>query len=330
VSIHAPASRDGGVQTRARIARRAFLCWARRMVRLWPRNRAQQITLGFFLLLLTVAFVVAFFLDEPIRRHVESQMNERLDGYTVRIAKADFHPLGFSVDFENSTVVQQAHPEPPVAEIPSFTASVQWLSLLRLRLVANFRFDEPKLFLVQKNFANEMKDDKPIQDKGWQDALQEAYPLKINEFEVNNGAVTYTPEGNFKPLVMTSVNLKANNIRNIRSKEREYPSDVHMDAVLFDDASLRIDGNADFLATPHLGIRTDVDLRQLPLSYLTGVVHDYATIRKGMLSGHGVLEYAPKIKEVSLEEVSVTGADADYTMTAANKAESKELKQKTI
>jgi hypothetical protein len=63
---------------------------------------------------------------------------------------------------------------------------------------------------------------------------------------------------------------------------------------------------------------------------LTGVVHDYAAIRKGTFSGKGALEYAPKIKRVDLQDLSISGADADYILTKANAAETERARVKTI
>src|SRR3989442_10134829 len=69
------------------------------------------------LAIVVLAVGASFFIDEPLRRYVESQMNQRLDGYTVRIGRLDFHPLGFSIDFENLLLTQNAHPDPAVSRI---------------------------------------------------------------------------------------------------------------------------------------------------------------------------------------------------------------------
>jgi hypothetical protein len=45
-------------------------------------------------LVLLVAYVVAFLIDEPLRRYTEVKMNRALKGYTVHITKLNFHPLG--------------------------------------------------------------------------------------------------------------------------------------------------------------------------------------------------------------------------------------------
>jgi hypothetical protein len=296
----------------------------------WPRTRWRQVLLVLAVLVVAFSFVVAFFLEEPLRRRIEAGVNESLKGYKVRIARLDLHPIGLSLDLENTIVMQEENPEPPMAEVPSLTASVHWKSILRGRLVADFQFDDPRLFIDARQGKKEIADETPVAERGWQEAAYEIYPLKINEFRVNNGTVTYTPDGNFKPLELSNVNLVATNIRNIRSRDREYPSDLHLDAVVFKDATLGIDGSADFLAEPHPGIKTNIDISKLPLSHFTSLIHDYAEIRKGTLSGTGLVEYAPKIKQVSLEDVSIAGVDGDYVMTAANEAESKDLKARTI
>jgi sensor domain CHASE-containing protein len=46
---------------------------------------------------LVLALVVSVFLDEPIRRSVEKQMNAKMKGYTAHIRTVDFHPIGFAV-----------------------------------------------------------------------------------------------------------------------------------------------------------------------------------------------------------------------------------------
>ena len=92
-----------------------------------------------FGLLVVLAIVAAFFIDEPLRRRTEAKINASLKGYTVRIGKLDFHPIGFSLDLENLVITQDANPEPPVAEIPNLTASVNWRALLSGHVVADSR-----------------------------------------------------------------------------------------------------------------------------------------------------------------------------------------------
>jgi len=295
-----------------------------------PARRWQRWALAIVVVLAVLAFAVAHLLDEPLRRRIEAGINRSLKGYQVAIGRVDFHPFGFSLDLEDSIIVQEAHPDPPMAEIPLLSASVEWRSLLQHELVADFEIVEPKIHFDQEQGKKEFEDETPVHQRGWQEAAQEIYPLDINEVNVVRGEITYRPEGDFQPLHLRDVNLRAANIRNIRSREREYPSELHLDAVVFDDGRLRVDGKGDFLAEPHVGIDTEIEIDRLPLSYLTGVIHDYAQIRKGAFSGKGEIEYAPRIQRVELDTVAIVGADADYVLTDKNYQASEELRQGTI
>src|SRR5437867_13001345 len=93
--------------------------------------------------LLALAIVATFFMYEPLRRRVEYEMNQRLRGYSVRIGALNFHPLGFSIDFKNIVVTQDASPDPPVARVPLLHASVQWRELVRAEPIAGFLRDPP-------------------------------------------------------------------------------------------------------------------------------------------------------------------------------------------
>jgi hypothetical protein len=67
-------------------------------------------------LVVIAAYVVAFMLDEPLRRYTEAKMNRALKGYTARITALDFHPLGFSLDLETSWSPRTRTPTPPCSE----------------------------------------------------------------------------------------------------------------------------------------------------------------------------------------------------------------------
>ena len=79
------------------------------------------------------------------------------------------------------------------------TASVQWRSLLRGRLVADFRIERPALHLDRKQAAHEVNHPTPAAERGrgWQHAFEQIYPLKINEIRIVDGDLMYTPGDDF-------------------------------------------------------------------------------------------------------------------------------------
>ena len=66
-----------------------------------------------------------------------------------------------------------------------------------------------------------------------------------------------------RPLHLRRVTFRAENIRNIRRRDHTYPSGIWLEAIVFDSGRLMVDGRADFLAEPHLGLRANVALDNL-------------------------------------------------------------------
>jgi len=268
---------------------------------------------GSVLLILILIFVAAFLLDEPLRRKVEADINNGLKGYTVRIGRLDFHPVGLSLDLKESTIYQSAHPDPPIAHIPNLSASVHWKALLRGRFVADFELDNPTIRFDLTQFSQEDRDETPIKEKGWQDAVQAIYPLKINRFVIRNGDVTYIDKGPFRPLQIKQLNFIAENIRNVQSEEGSYPSPVEMEAVVFETGRLKVKGHADFLAEPHVALKGGFQIDKLALDYFRPITERYQfSVRKGVLSADGFIEYAPDAEKIIIKKVTLDGIDADY------------------
>ncbi len=275
--------------------------------------------------------ITAFFLDEPLRRLVERQMNERLDGYTTSVSKLNFHPIGFAIDLRDVVLIQNANPDPPVMRIERLSASVQWSALIRGRLVADFALVRPTLYVNRGHLEAEKKDDVAVTDRGWQDALQAIYPLKINNFTVEDGDITYVEEGQSEPLRVSNLQARAQDIRNVRSEPGDYPSPLRVEATVFDRGRLTVQGHADFLAEPHAGIKGHVELADIGLDYFRPVLQRAnVVVTRGTFSGKGLVEYAPKFKKVDLEELRVDGLKAEYLYHKPKAAVAKEAVKTTV
>ena len=109
------------------------------------------------------------------------------------------------------------------------------------------------------------------------------------------------------------MNVTADNIRNVNSEPGEYPSPVHLDALVFETGSVVIDGHADFLAEPHLGIRASIELSDIDLDHFNEVTDRFhVVVKNGMLTARGQVEYAPTIKVVELESATIENVDIEY------------------
>jgi hypothetical protein len=270
--------------------------------------------LGGLALLTVSAYAAARFADEPVRRYMEAEVNRRLTGYTVRIAALHVHPWTASVELRDATIAQDANPDPPVAQVGRLVTRIDWRALLHRRVVADISFERPTVYLNLRQVRTEASENTALKDRGWQQALEAlAFDLKINRLRVVDGDITYVDQGPFKPLHVSRINLGAENIRNIASKEQTYPSPIHLEAVAFDVGTVWLDGHADFLAKPHVGVQAALRLDQVALDYFKPITNRYnLAVRNGSLSLAGIVEYAPKITRLILERVLVEGVALEY------------------
>jgi hypothetical protein len=279
-----------------------------------PIRRRWVWLLGGLALLMGLVYGAAWFADEPLRRYMEAEVNRRLTGYTVQIAALHVHPWIAALELRDATIVQDANPDPPVAQVSRLVTRIDWRGLLHRRVVADISFERPTVYLNLTQLRAEASETTALKDRGGQHALEAlAFDLKINRLRVVEGDVTYVDQGPFKPLHVSRVNLGAENIRNIASKGQVYPSPIHLEAVVFDAGSARLDGRADFLAEPHVGVQAALRLDQVALDYFKPITNRYnLAVRNGSLSLAGNVEYAPTITRLILERVLVHGVALEY------------------
>lgn len=264
--------------------------------------------------LVLVLSSASFFLDEPLRSKMEKEMNRDLKGYTVRLPGVHIQLIGLSLTLKGLTVRQQAHPDPPVVHIPVLKASIQWREVLAGRLVAEFMLDRPDININLLQLRSEADSEVSLKERGWQQVLEDIYPLKINTLKINNASITYIDRDPKKPLVLGNLNLQAQNIRNIRLPDRVYPSTFHLDTAIFGTGRGTIDGAANFLAQPYPGIKGRLMLDKVPIDHLdTVTARSNLSIHGGMLQASGEAEYSPKVKNVHLEKLTIQGMKMDYT-----------------
>jgi hypothetical protein len=268
-------------------------------------------------LLVVAAGIAVRVLDEPARRYLEAEVNRRLSGYTVSIPGLRLHPLAAAIEMREATIVQNDNPDPPVLHVRRLVTSVDWRALIRGRVVADVLFDHPTVHLDVRQVRTEAADRTPVEQRGWQEALEAlTLDLKINRLRVRQGDVTYVDRGPFKPLHLGHLKIQADNIRNIRSAERTYPSDVQVEGVAFEQGQIWLDGHADFLATPYPGVEGSLWLERIALDYFRPLTNRYnVSVRNGTLSLEGRFEVGPKITRVSLDQVRVQGVALEYTHT---------------
>lgn len=279
--------------------------------------------------LVAALFIASFFLDGPVRSYLENKLNKDLKGYSVRLPAAHFQLIGFSLTLKGLTVFQQAHPNPPIAVFPLINAGINWRAVFSRRLVAEFSLDRPKIVINLQQLHAEATSSVSLKKRGWQQAVEDIYPLKINVLNINDGEIAYIDQDPKKPLQLSRMNLQARNIRNVRLPDRVYPSSFHLETAIFGTGHGVVDGKANFLGEPYPGINAGFKLQNVPLEYFTPVIsRANLSIHNGLFSTSGKVEYAPKIKTATIYDMTVRGMAIDYKHTTSTSAAEKRRAEK--
>ncbi|HXN87096.1 MAG TPA: DUF748 domain-containing protein [Candidatus Binataceae bacterium] len=287
-----------------------------------PHQRHLGRRIGYTFATLMVAliigvFIVSFFLDDIIRPRIERAMNEKLVGYQTTLLHAHLQLLGGRLTLKGLKVVQQKHPTPPVANIDAMRFTIQWRELFSGHVVANVLLTRPKVRIDTAQFQSEKKAGVPMRQEGWQDALENVYPFKINKFAIRDGDINYVDASDPKrPLHVEHLYFTADNIRNLHYQANEYPSPIQVRAVVFDKGTLSVDGKANFLAQPYPGMRVAYKARNVPLHAVSPASSNVnLVVHGGVLSSVGWLEYAPKIAVVEVDDGTLDAVDVTYVHT---------------
>src|SRR5882762_7115140 len=106
-------------------------------MRVYRKHRLLFWTGGIFATLVVSLFIASFFLDDMIRARTQTAMNQKLKGYHVALAHAHLQLVGGILTLNGLKVIQQAHPQPAVANVPMMRFHIQVKELLSRRVVAD-------------------------------------------------------------------------------------------------------------------------------------------------------------------------------------------------
>jgi hypothetical protein len=280
-------------------------------------SRVAGWTIGTLAVLVVAVFAASYFLDPIVRTRVENAMNERLVGYHTSLDHAHIQLLSGTLILNGLVVKQDTHPTPPVADLPKMEFNIQWREALTGHLVGQVLLTHPHVHINLIQLRSEKADPVPLSKKGWQDALEAVYPFKINLFRIQNGEATYIDSDPQRPLHLTDISLRADNIRNIHYKDQVYPSPFHADSVVFEKGRMTIDGKANFLAKPFPGVLANYQVERIPLNkFEPEAQRANLHVYRGVLQSKGAVEYSPKIARVEVENATIDGIHLDYVHTS--------------
>lgn len=299
-------------------------------MKLWLK-RSLWFTGALVLLLLIIVLIFSYWMDEPLRTWTENRLNRELKGYQVRLTDLDLNPFSLAIVLQGLTLIQEKHPDPPVAFFETIAAGVQWRALFSGRIVANVQLDRPRLHVNLPQLREVAESGVEVQDRGRPVTVESIIPIEINLLTVNGGELTYIDKHSQRPLQISDIALRASNIRNIDSPRNVYPSSFEIEATVFDTGKARAKGNADFLARPYPGFAADFQLESISLNYFAPILERHrVSLKSGRLDTSGYLEYAPGTRAARLKTVKLSGLRVDYIHTPAAVPAERKAVQKTL
>ena len=295
------------------------------------RTHPIRSTLAVTVLVLALAALFAdALLASPIRTWAERTINANLKGYTIRIGRVRPHLWRFAFDLDDVVLMQDTHPDPPVANFGALQFSLQLRELLRLKVAGDLTIVRPALHIDLTQVEAEVNSHVTLKERGWQSAVEAIFPFKLDRVKVQDGSVLYLSGGTAaKPIQLTKVFMVAQNVRNIAVSKSTFPSPVTLEGVLFDSGKVWFKGAADFLREPYAAAQGQVRLEQVPLDRLSPLAQEYQLkTTGGILSLAGAVEVTPEVQLAHLTEVHFDDLRVDYVTSQATKAvEKKHAKQ---
>lgn len=241
-----------------------------------PRLLRRLGRLQFQLLLILGAALIAARVALPyfVKKYVNQKINE-MPGYGGSIGDVDIHLWRGAYTIHEIDIVKTDGKVPvPFFAAPAIDFSVEWRALFQGSLVAKIEFDRPVINFV----AGPTEETTQVGvDKPWLSVIKELFPLKINRFEVLDGAVHYRdfyskPKVNQK---IDHIHMLATNLTNSSKLAKTLVATIEITARAFDSGKLG--------STIHLDPRPDkptfdlaATLSPVPLTNFNDFAEAYA------------------------------------------------------
>jgi hypothetical protein len=275
-------------------------------------SRRWRWTLGALALLIVLVIAGPILAERPLRRVAERQVNACVEGYTAQIGGLDVRPLTLSVHLRDLYIAQDANPDPPLVRIPRVSTDLRLAPLLLGRLVASVLVVEAQVDASRAQVVRAMESASVVmKDCTLRKMLDVVHAIDL--FRLRDATVDYVDHAGARPLTVRALNVDVRDIRLEGSGPDVGPSPLTVEAVVFDDGRLRVDGAADLLREPYPAFKGRLEVAGVALDRLGSLAAPYGLdVSRGTLGFAGGVEYSPDVKVVDLEYVSMDGLQADY------------------
>ena len=220
------------------------------------------------LLVLGIVVVLAVAVRAALPFMVRDYMNRKLaslESYQGSVADVDIALWRGAYGLDGVQIVKrEGSHQTPFFSAPRIDISVEWRSLFKGSVVAEAKFLQPQVNLVQSKNEKEEQLGKEV---NWADSLKELVPIRLNTVAVQDGTVTFRTPGiaTNDALVAHNVSGTVSNLTNVVEQDKETFADFALSANVLQGGAAKVSGSVNPLAaTPTFDVNLAVEKVQLP------------------------------------------------------------------
>ncbi|MEZ4801818.1 MAG: DUF748 domain-containing protein [Gelidibacter sp.] len=206
--------------------------------------RKKRYTVPIIILVLLIAF--RLYLPILVRNNINKVLAD-IPGYYGQVQDVDIALIRGAYVLNGLYLNKvNAKTQVPFLNFPKSDISIEWKSLFHGKIVSEIIMSSPEVIYV---FEDQQTAGKKPDVDDWTKALTDIVPIDINHFEVHNGKVAFVQlqaDPNID-LNISKVEIYADNLRNVKAKERTLPSPIHATGVTFGNGNMKLDGNINLI-----------------------------------------------------------------------------------
>ncbi len=208
--------------------------------------RKKRYTLPIIILVILIGF--RLYLPIWVKNYVNKVLAD-IPGYYGQVADIDIS-LYRGAYVINGMYLNKvsAKTQTPFLKFPKSDISIEWKSLFNGRIVSEIIMYSPEvIYVFEDQQATAEGGDADVED--WTKALTDIVPIDINHFEVYDGKVAFV-EIQANPTIdlhIDQIQLTADNLKNVREKQRILPSTIKATGVTIGQGKMNLEGNINLI-----------------------------------------------------------------------------------
>ncbi|MFL6576735.1 MAG: DUF748 domain-containing protein, partial [Povalibacter sp.] len=198
------------------------------------------------LLIVAIVVVLAVVIRAALPTLILDYTNRKLaalEGYHGHVDDVDLAIWRGAYVIDGLRVMKrEGNDETPFIYLPRTDFSVEWRNLFKGAVVAEAKFIQPQINLIQ---SENKKEQQLGTEVNWQDQLKGLLPIRINTVTVQDGTITFRTPGikESDALVAHHVSGTVSNLTNVVKDNKETFANFNMSANVLKDGAARVNGS---------------------------------------------------------------------------------------